>query len=74
MAKKLRGPWITLKARRPGRIHLAFAIPPGTMVADWGKFSAKVDGNRGLHRSPQFDWEEYRDHVHPPFARVFTLQ
>ena len=52
MAKELRGPWPTLEARRPRRTHPAFAIPPGSMVADWEKFSAKK-GNRAPHRSPK---------------------
>ena len=59
MAKELRGPWPTLEARRLRRTHLAHAIPPGSMVADWEKFSAK-NGNRVPHRSPGA-----RDRWHP---------
>ena len=77
MAKELRGPWVMPEARRPGRMHLAFVIPPGTMVAVWEKYSAKI-GNRGPHQSAkardrwhhQFDLEEYLERGHPPMVHA----
>ena len=60
----------------------AHAIPPGTMVADGEKYSAKI-WNRVPHRSPgardrwhpQFDREEDRNRGHTPsIARLGSPQ